>query len=808
MSDYLPILTSVDGAILAKVISRTADGWETKPYDNAYRYRYALPRVDSLEDVQALLEQLAQDNRSCVIRGEPRDGGVNDAREVNRRTHVDKEGRPGDWDNHHEGRQWVAFDVDGFEQTAWEGSGTPDEAAIRSMVVQARSELLGAPWTRAACAYKLSASAGLRGWRKVSMHLWFWLDRRVHDLSLRAWAKGKGVDAAFFSAVQPHYTANPVFADGVDPLAGRRMGRLPGADVVVAPPELIGGEAWREADRQRREAQAGQLEKARRAIMADIPQSKSGLRAYGLKTLSGVCSDILGAAEGTRHRALLSGAYNLGGYCQPDCLAEVEVIQALTRTVEVVFDAKRQPEELRTMREMVEAGAKQPRALGHLARKSGQRHLSVVPGGTVGNAALKAPEPPGEAPKTDGPLFEGVRDNGTVPCSEHNIRELLRFYGVRLAFNEMTKESELDIPKVILGQGNLRRGTKLAAIRNLARRHRISAEQALKDQLLIIEDQNAYHPVRDWIQSKPWDGVDRFETLWGTVVVREQHAAMSDLYREMLYRWCIATAKLATLPVLADKRDAVVAHGVLVLQGAQGCGKTEWFKALAPAESGYVGTGVVVDPSNKDDVIKATRQWITELGEIDSTVRKADVGHLKAFLTSSVDTYRKPYGEATEDAVRMTSFGASVNPEAFLRDPTGNRRFWVVPVEKLRVWPEDGPRVADIDLQQLWAQMAHLARHEPHWLGPEFERAQRAAAEEHRQRDPLEDEILGALIIDPDMPRAGWLTTEEVYRTLQPERPLDKWTQADKRAVGMVLNQLKALQFFSSRGRRWSVRRK
>jgi hypothetical protein len=47
----------------------------------------------------------------------------------------------------------------------------------------------------------------------------------------------------------------------------------------VTPPELIGGEAWREADRQRREAQAGQLEKARRAIMADIPQSNSGLRA-------------------------------------------------------------------------------------------------------------------------------------------------------------------------------------------------------------------------------------------------------------------------------------------------------------------------------------------------------------------------------------------------------------------------------------------------------------------------------------------------------------------------------------------------
>jgi putative DNA primase/helicase len=812
MSDYLPILTAVDGAILAKVISKGPEGWETKPYDNAYRYRFSLLRVDSLEDVQALLEQLAQDNRSCVIRGEPRDGGVNDSREVNRRTHVDKEGRPGDWDNHHEGRQWVAFDVDAFEQTAWEGSGVPDEAAIRSMVVQARSELLGAPWTRAACVYKLSASAGLRGWRKVSMHLWFWLDRRVHDLSLRAWAKGKGVDAAFFSAVQPHYTANPVFTDGVDPLAGRRMGRLPGADVVVAPPELIGGEAWREADRQRREAQAGQLEKARRAIMADIPQSKSGLRAYGLKTLSGVCSDILGAAEGTRHRALLSGAYNLGGYCQPDCLAEVEVIQALTRTVEVVFDAKRQPEELRTMREMVEAGAKQPRALGHLARKSGQRHLSVVPAGTVGNAALKAPEPPGDdeegGRQPAGMMLQGVRDNGTAPMSSDNLRELLRFYGIKVQWNEMGKEGEVTIPLAV-ARTEMRENTKVGRIRELARQHGMPGGQAFDDAMLMMEDEGAYHPARDWVLSKPWDGVERFEALWRTVVVREdKRAAWGDLYREQLYRWCIGAAKLATLPKLARVTGQQVAQqGVLVLQGPQGKGKTEWFKALAPA--GLVSTGVTVDPSNKDDVIKATSTWITELGEIDSTVRKADVGHLKAFLTSASDTYRRAYARVQETYLRRTSFGASVNPEAFLRDTTGNRRFWVVPIERMLAFRDDPDGLPHLDMQQLWAEMAvHAQRGEPHYLGPEFTRAQEAAAEEHRQRDPLEDEVLNAFVIDQDMAKAGWLTTEEVYRTLQPERPLDKWSTADKIAVGRVLNHLKALNYMGNRARKWSLRKK
>jgi hypothetical protein len=112
-------------------------------------------------------------------------------------------------------------------------------------------------------------------------------------------------------------------------------------------------------------------------------------------------------------------------------------------------------------------------------------------------------------------------------------------------------------------------------------------------------------------------------------------------------------------------------------------------------------------------------------------------------------------------------------------------------------------------MQQLWAEMAvHAQRGEPHYLGPEFTRAQEAAAEEHRQRDPLEDEVLNAFVIDPDMAKAGWLTTEEVYRTLQPERPLDKWSTADKIAVGRVLNHLKALNYMGNRARKWSLRKK
>jgi putative DNA primase/helicase len=810
MTDHLTIVRCHDSRVLAKRIKGTAEGYEVQAYDEAKTYAWHQMPVESLEDVQLALEQLSRDPHACIIRGEPR-AHVGNGELVNRRQHQGADGVRGDWDHHHEGRQWVAFDIDGFRQDAFTGTH-PTEADLKAIVYQARAETLPPEFNRAACVYRFSSSSGLKGWDKVSLHLWFWLDRRIHDLSWRQWAKDWRVDPALFKAVQPHYTADPLFEAFADPLPGLRLGRIPGKPVVETPAALIGGEAWREADRKRVEASKKDLDKQRRSIMAELPQSRTGTRAYALKALEGMCGDLLAAGEGTRHGELVRVAFSLGGYIQPGFLDQTEIVQALTRTVEIVFEARRHANELRTMREMVEAGAKQPHQLGHIARKSGQRHLSVVHGGTVGNAALKAPEPPGYEEEGGrqpaGMMLQGVRDNGTAPMSSDNLRELLRFYNIKVQWNEMGKEGEVSIP-IEVSRTEMRENTKVGRIRELARQHGMPGGQAFDDAMLMMEDEGAYHPARDWVLSKPWDGVERFEALWRTVVVRDdKRAAWGDLYREQLYRWCIGAAKLATLPKLARVTGQQVAQqGVLVLQGPQGKGKTEWFKALAPA--GLVSTGVTVDPSNKDDVIKATSTWITELGEIDSTVRKADVGHLKAFLTSASDTYRRAYARVQETYLRRTSFGASVNPEAFLRDTTGNRRFWVVPIERMLAFRDDPDGLPHLDMQQLWAEMAvHAQRGEPHYLGPEFTRAQEAAAEEHRQRDPLEDEVLNAFVIDPDMPKAGWLTTEEVYRTLQPERPLDKWTHGDKLAVARVLLQLNAHFYRSAVARKWSLRRR
>lgn len=801
MTDSVTILRCHDSRTLAKRIGRDADGaLKVTAYDETATYGWRQEVVSSLEDVQGLLELLAADPRSCIIRGEPR-AHLSNGAICNRRQHTDAKGVAGDWDHHHEGRQWVAFDLDKVAQDVF-ADGTPTEAEVRAMVAQVRAEVMPGPFAKAECVYKLSSSAGLNGWGTVSLHLWYWLDRRVHDLSLREYLKAAKLDPSFAKAVQPHYTADPIFEDGVpDPLAGKRMGRLRGLE-CVAPSELLGGDAWRARDEARREEARKSLARAAKAAVADLPTSRTATRAYALKALEGACGDVLSAAEGTRHGQLITSAYNIGGYCQPGFLDESEALQALTRTVEALFPAARQRDELRTMREMIEAGARNPRDLSHVGRKRG--HLSVVP-------------PPVDArPKTEGALalevarkpqalaFEGVREDGSVPTTLENVRRLLEHYGVTLRLNVMTQETELELPASIIGQSDMRQTTKLGQLRSLARRHRMQVGDALRDELQAIEDLNAYHPVADWIRSAPWDGVDRFELLWRTFVLKDDAREHEDLYRHVLRAWLIAGAKYALLPCF--ERVGIKAFGVLVLQGAQGCGKTAWLKSLAPESETWVGTGLTLDPHSKDDVAKVTRYWVTELGEIDATVRKADVGALKGFLSDQADVYRRPYKEVTESFVRRTLFAASVNPQHFLRDQTGNRRFWVVPVERMKVWDADGVR--GINLQQLWAQFAALAEQgAPHHLPPEVEARQMALAERHRAIDPIEDEVRGRVVVDVTLPERYWMTTEEIYRELQPDRELEKWTQADKRAVGAVLSSLGALSTKARRGRAWSVKR-
>lgn len=833
MIDHITLLRCHDSLILAKRIERDGEGLRVTPYDQTASYAWSQRQVNGIDDIHAVLADIAKDPHTCVIRGDPMPH-VKPDDIVNRRANAGIDGTGPDWQEARPGRLWVAFDFDNAElpdlQCRLEDWGATAADCLRSR--------LPYQFRDARAVFKLSSSAGLNGLDRVSMHLWFWVDRPVCNMSWRAWMKAQNLDASFFTAVQPHYTADPVFVGADDPFKGRRMGVLVGAEVVTAPPELMDLAEW-EAEQDRQRALKPKPER----VNVDDGKRRSAQEKYAIKALQSAIDEIQSAGEGGRHDAAFRQAHAIGGYVGAGVLDWRLARESLTDAICSVVPASRHAKEAASVAEGVEIGVTKPRDISNIGRGSSRPRLALAPepGEHEGHvppfdesdpwARVKALKAAAEAAKAAGPqtarakkemaiaiaratrealqatgkvpLFVGVSDDGRVPESGENLRALFDFYGFTLKRNAMLRDTEIEVPES-MGGAALGQNGMLAAIRCRAYDQGMTVGRRFEAELELLEKQNVYHPVADWIRSIAWDGVDRFEDLWRTITIREEAVEHTDVYRAMLHAWLATAAKMALLPLDATK--SIEACGVLVLQGRQGCGKTKWLSQLVPSECDFIATGVHLDPGSKDSVDAATRYWIVELGEIDSTLRKADVAMLKAFLTNSRDQYRSSYERKVERHTRRTCFAASVNEVNFLKDTTGNRRFWTLPVESMGWRPDDAFRIGDIDRQQLWAQFATLADdRDSHTLSRAHEAALGRLNEGHRQIDPLEDEIRSRFeLTEPGRSRLGMLTPD-IYHALYPNKDLDKWTQAEKNAVGRALLAFGAESWVSRQGRRYSV---
>ena len=273
--------------------------------------------------------------------------------------------------------------------------------------------------------------------------------------------------------------------------------------------------------------------------------------------------------------------------------------------------------------------------------------------------------------------------NGSIKPIPHeeNTKALFDHYEISCRYNEMKKDLDIEIPHRTTHKDTAL-NAKVVMCEDMARAHKYS-HTVINDHLLLIGNQNHYHPARDWISSKEWDGVDRVDELLETMDTPDK-----ELARTLLWRWLISGVAAVYM------EEGFRSQGVLTLVGRQGLGKTRWLTSLVP-ERDWVKDGVVLDARNKDSVLQAVSRWIVELGELDATFRKADVAALKAFITMEEDVLRPAYAKKMDSYQRRTIFCASVNDSDFLVD-TENRRFWVI--ETARLNPNHS-----IDIQQLWA---------------------------------------------------------------------------------------------------------
>jgi hypothetical protein len=328
-----------------------------------------------------------------------------------------------------------------------------------------------------------------------------------------------------------------------------------------------------------------------------------------------------------------------------------------------------------------------------------------------------------------------VTAQGRVLGTEGNVREVLRQLGATVRYNTMAKEDEVLLP----GQGftvdnraNVTLGKVLSACNSADMKIQVGT---LKTFINIIAESNQYNPPLEWITSAAWDGVDRLPGWYETITTSDEKTALKQV---LMHRWALQCV------ALLYNTGATSSRGVLTLSGVQYAGKSRWLKSLAPED--MVGIGNLLVVHDKDRVKLAIRRWITELGELDGTFNRSDKAALKAFLSNFGDVLRLPYAAAESEFPRRTSFAATVNDGYFLRDPTGNTRFWVI--DALAVNPDHG-----IDMQQLWAQV-HAewdGGKTPHWLDAEEMAMLNESNEDFTATDPLDELVRTKLAWnDPD----------------------------------------------------------
>ncbi len=210
-----------------------------------------------------------------------------------------------------------------------------------------------------------------------------------------------------------------------------------------------------------------------------------------------------------------------------------------------------------------------------------------------------------------------------------------------------------------------------------------------KDALLAVTAERAYHPIRDYFNALPeWDGTQRLDTLLVEFLGAEDNSYTRAIVRKTL---CAAVARIYQPGIKFDY--------ILVLNGPQGIGKSTFFAKLGG--KWFSDSLTISDMRDKTASEKLQGYLILELGEL-AGIKKMDVETVKSFVSREDDKYRPSYGTTVESHPRQCVIVGSTNSSegGFLRDITGNRRFW--PVRVGGKSPKKAWELTDVD--QVWAE--------------------------------------------------------------------------------------------------------
>lgn len=264
----------------------------------------------------------------------------------------------------------------------------------------------------------------------------------------------------------------------------------------------------------------------------------------------------------------------------------------------------------------------------------------------------------------------------------------------------------------------------------------ISSTAKCADALALSFEKHSFHPIKDYLNILTWDGVSRLDTLFVDYLGAEDTLYVRTVTRKII------VAAVGRVFVPGIKFD-----NMPVLSGPQGIGKSTLIKKLG--KEWYSDSLTTVQGKEAYEQLQGV--WMLEMGEMMAT-KKADIEATKHFLSKTEDIYRVAYGRRTSHFPRQCIFIGTTNDSEFLRDKTGNRRFWPVDVgvvkHKKNVWGD----LTKYEVDQIWAEAVELWKNkEPLHLSKDEEKEAAKQQDSHSEesaKSGLIEEYLNKPITD------------------------------------------------------------
>jgi putative DNA primase/helicase len=221
----------------------------------------------------------------------------------------------------------------------------------------------------------------------------------------------------------------------------------------------------------------------------------------------------------------------------------------------------------------------------------------------------------------------------------------------------------------------------------LERTYGITGKERIFDAVTLCSHKNSFNDVKQYLTGIEWDGVKRLDTL-----LIDYLGAKDSAYTRAVMRKSLVAA-VARVMIPGCKYDYMP-----IFAGPQGLGKSTFLRLLG--KRWYSDSLQTFEGKEASEMIQGI--WINEVGELNGLSR-SETNAVKQFLSRTEDIYREPFGRRTGNYPRRGVFFGTTNDSEFLKDRTGNRRFWPVDVglqpAKKNVWNT----LAD-EVDQIWAE--------------------------------------------------------------------------------------------------------